>query len=135
MPPSLIRSRISYCAATTCPLTITVPVAPSPLCFAKSSLAPSLRSRPVARSRRRVQPEHLGSLCALELAGRLIDLHAALQSDRGGNAPSAQFSDESLDPLSTRTPVLQPIHGIPGEEVHMELIPGTPTQVLTLCHA
>src|SRR3989454_9444455 len=125
---------ISYCCAMTCPLTITVPVAPSPLCFVKTSLAPfpvgdgaTARlwdGRPI-----RTRGEASG---ALTLPTRRVDLHAALQSDRGGNAPSTQFSDEGLDPLSTRAPVLQPIDGIPGDEVHMERIPESPTRYLTL---
>src|SRR5712691_1971107 len=134
IPPSLIRSRISYCCAMTCPLTITVPVAPSPLCFVKTSLAPvAVRDGATARlwncgpSRTRG-----GASGALQLPTRRVDLHAALQSDRGGNAPSAQFSDEGLDPLSTRAPVLQPIDGIPGDEVHMERIPESPARYLTL---
>src|SRR2546427_12740590 len=118
----------------TCPLTITVPVAPSPLCFVKASLAPfpvgdgaTARLWDGGPSRTRA-----GTSGALQLPTRRVDLHAALQPDRGGNAPSTQVSDEGLDPLSTRAPVLQPIHGIPREGAHMERLPQSPTQYLTL---
>src|SRR3989454_10966082 len=117
-----------------CPLTITFPVAPCPLWFLKTCLPPvAVRDDATARVRD-CGPSRMrgGASGALQLPTRRVDLHAALQSDRGGNAPSAQFSDEGLHPLSTRAPVLQPIDGIPGDEVHMERIPESPTQYLTL---